>query len=121
MAKYKLDFYRDKNGYSETLIFIDALKAAAKTDKNARVQYNLISRYINLLLEHGSILPDNFMKHIYEDIWELRPGYNRILYFCWQGDTFVLLNHFRKTTAKTPVNEIIKAKRERDDYRRRHK
>ncbi|MBQ6982079.1 MAG: type II toxin-antitoxin system RelE/ParE family toxin [Synergistaceae bacterium] len=32
-----------------------------------------------------------------------------------------MLHHFRKTTEKTPRREIERAKRERDDYIRRHK
>ncbi|MBR0035305.1 MAG: type II toxin-antitoxin system RelE/ParE family toxin, partial [Synergistaceae bacterium] len=62
-----------------------------------------------------------YTKHIDEDIWELRPGKNRILYFCYLDDVFVLLHYFRKSTDKTPRQEIERAKAERDDYVRRHK
>ena len=33
-------------------------------------------------------------------IWELRPGNNRVFYFCWRGDRFVLLHQFRKKSQK---------------------
>ena len=121
MAKYKLDFYRDKNGESEVLNFILALKNVSKTNKDARIQYNKMTSYINTLLENGNTLSENYIKHIDEDIWELRPAHNRVLYFCWLGDTFVMLHYFRKKTQKTPAAEIEQAKRERDDYIRRHK
>ena len=55
-------------------------------------------------------------KHIDEDIWELRPGSNRVLYYYCDNDAFVLLHHFRKKTMKTPPREIRRAKPERDDY-----
>ena len=56
MAKYKLDFYRDKNGESEVLNFILALKNVSKTNKDARIQYNKMTSYINTLLENGNTL-----------------------------------------------------------------
>ena len=67
-----------------------------------------ISLYIQLL--------EDITKHIDDDIWELRPGNNRVLYFYFKNDTFVLLHQFRKKTQKTPKREIDKAKAERDDY-----
>ena len=53
---------------------------------------------------------------LFDDIWELRPGNNRVLYFYFKNDTFVLLHQFRKKTQKTPKREIERAKAERDDY-----
>ncbi|MBR5799420.1 MAG: type II toxin-antitoxin system RelE/ParE family toxin [Lachnospiraceae bacterium] len=50
------------------------------------------------------------------EIWELRPGNNRIFYFFCDNNSFVLLHSFRKKTQKTPRREISKAKSERDDY-----
>lgn len=51
-----------------------------------------------------------------DGIWELRPGNNRVFYFFFENDTFVLLHHFRKKSQKTPKREIEKAKNERADY-----
>ena len=118
---YKIDFYRDKNGRSEISEFMNYLAEAYPTSKDARIQHDKITAYINLLIEYGVALPERYTKHIDEDIWELRPGKNRVLFFCWTGTTFVMLHHFRKTTNKTLKQEINKAKRERDDYIRRHK
>ena len=75
-----------------------------------------ISLYIQLLEDNGTRPNENITKHIDDDIWELRPGNNRILYFYFKNDTFVLLHQFRKKTQKTPKREIDKAKAERDDY-----
>ena len=75
-----------------------------------------ISLYIQLLEDNGTRLNENITKHIDDDIWELRPGNNRILYFYFKNDTFVLLHQIRKKTQKTPKREIDKAKAERDDY-----
>ena len=59
---------------------------------------------------------ENVTKHLEEDIWELRPGTNRVLFFYFKDNTFVLLHHFRKKTKKTPRREIEKAKSERNDW-----
>ena len=50
------------------------------------------------------------------EIWELRPGNNRIFYFCYNDNIFVLLHYFRKKSQKTPRHEINKAKAKRNDY-----
>ena len=88
---YKIDFYRDKDGRSELQEYIDFLWYASPKSKDAHVQYEQISLQIKLLQENGTNLPAKYTKHLEEDIWELRPGKNRILYFCYIDDTFVLL------------------------------
>jgi phage-related protein len=37
-----------------------------------------------------------------------------------EDDTFLILHHFTKKTRRTPKSEIDKAKKELEDYRRRH-
>ena len=75
-----------------------------------------LTKIIQLLEDNGTILPENVAKHIEENIWELRPGNNRIFYFYYADNTFILLHSFRKKTQKTPRREIEKAKTERNDY-----
>ena len=85
------------------------------------LQLKQISLYIQSLEDNGTRLNENITKHLDDDIWELRPGNNRVLYlyFYFKDDTFVLLHQFRKKTQKTPKLEIERAKAERDDYLRR--
>ena len=118
---YKIDFYRDKNGRSDVLEFITTLRQKLPNSKDARIQYTQLIQQMQLLEDNGTRLPANITKHIDEDIWELRPGNNRVLYFFYQNHTFVLLHQFRKKTQKTPKREIEKAKSERDDYLSRKK
>ena len=113
---YKIIFYEKENGESEILDFLDDLRKKSVKSKDARIQFKQASLYIELLQNHGTILPENITKHITEDIWELRPGNNRIFYFCTINDSIILLHSFRKKTRKTPTREIKKAKAERDDY-----
>ena len=74
------------------------------------------SLYIELLQQNGTRLNDNITKHLEDGIWELRPGNNRVFYFFYENNTFVLLHQFRKKSQKTPKREIEKAKSERIDY-----
>ena len=69
-----------------------------------------------LWMYYISRLGENITKHLEEDIWELRPGRNRVLFFYHKDDTYVLLHHFLKKTQKTPRREIEKAKSERNDW-----
>ena len=92
------------------------LRKKSSSNKDCRIQYKQIIYYIELLQNNGTRLPDNITKHLDDDIWELRPGNNQVLYFFHKDDTFVLLHHFRKKTQKTPRREIDRAKSERDDY-----
>ena len=113
---YIVEFYSNADGDSELLQFMEELRERSKTSKDARIQYRQIILYIQLLEDHGSSLPDNISKHLEEDIWELRPGHNRILYFFYHNNKYVLLHSFRKKTQKTPRREIEKAKRERAEW-----
>ena len=113
---YTIEFYEKNNGESELWDFIEALRIKSQTSKDARIQFKQISLYIQLLQDNGTRLPDNITKHLGDDIWELRPGTNRVFYFYFKNDTFVLLHHFRKKSQKTPRRELEQAKAERDDY-----
>jgi len=95
---YNIIFYSTADGTSELRDFLINLRKKSLTNKDARIQHKQIAQYIE------------------EDIWELRPGNNRVLFFYHKDDTYVLLHLFRKRTQKTPRSEIEKAKRERNDW-----
>ena len=120
---FNIEFYEKDNGESEIWNFLEELRKKAHTNKDARIQHKQIALYIQLLQDNGTRLPENITKHIEDGIWELRPGNNRVFYFFFEKDIFVLLHHFRKKTQKTPKSEIEKAKFERRDYilRKRYK
>lgn len=113
---YNIEFYENSSGKSELWDFLESLRQKSQTSKDARIQYKQILFYIELLSNNGLNLNENITKHLGDDIWELRPGNNRVLYFFMKDNTFVLLHHFRKKSQKTPRREIEKAKLERNDY-----
>ena len=61
------------------------------------------------------------MKHIEGRIWELRPLNNRIFFFYWQDNKFVLLHHLIKKSQKTPTKEIERARSNLKDFLERSK
>lgn len=113
---FKIEYYEDKNGYSELREQLNQLAQSAPTNKSARILLANIRNITELLKEHGTYLPFGMTKHIQDKIWELRPGSNRILYFYWDNETYVLLHMFVKNTNKTPIKEIQRAIREMNDY-----
>lgn len=113
---FNIEFYSTADGVSELWNFLDDLQKRAVTNKDARIQHKQIIQYIQLPEDHGTRLGEPVTKHLEEDIWELRPGNNRVLFFYPKDNTYVLLHQFRKTTQKTPRREIRKAKAERDDW-----
>ena len=113
---FNVEFYETQDGKSQIWEFLEDLRIKAATSKDARIQHKQASLYIELLQQNGTRLNENITKHLEDGIWELRPGNNRVFYFFFQDNTFVLLHQFRKKSQKTPKREIEKAKRERDDY-----
>ena len=100
---YNILFYEDEYGNKPVESYIDELDDASFKSKDARIQLEQIIYCLKRLEDMGTRAGAKFTKHIKDDIWELRPGDNRILFFGWKGNQFVLLHHFPKTTQKTPV------------------
>ena len=113
---YTVEFYETQNGECQIWDFLEGLRIKAVSNKDARIQHKQVSLCIELLQQNGTHMNENITKHLEDGIWELRPGNNRVFYFFFKNDTFVLLHQFRKKSHKTPKREIEKAKRERNDY-----
>jgi phage-related protein len=111
---YEINFYKDKDGREPLKEYLTEL--ANKNDKNSRINLNKIRDYVKSLSLYGKALGEPYIKHLDGEIWELRPLRNRILFFGYDGERFVLLSHFIKKTQKTPQREIEKAKRLMNDY-----
>lgn len=116
---YEIEFYETEDGKCPIWDFLEALRLKAPTNKDARIQHKQASLYIELLQQNGTHMNAEITKHLDDGIWELRLGNNRVFYFFYQNDTYVLLHQFRKKSQKTPKREIEKAKIERNDYLRR--
>ena len=111
---YKIEFYCDQNGKEPVLQYLEEL--ASKNDKDSRIKLNKIRDYMKILKEHGTRVGEPYVKHIEDEIWELRPLRDRILFVGWDGNRFILLHCFMKKTQKTPKREIEQAKRNMKDF-----
>ena len=112
-----IEFYEDKNGKSDIIEYIENLRN--KNNKDARIKLAKITAYIDKLSEKGLALGEPYIKHIDEEIWELRPLKDRIMFASCCNNKFVLLTIFMKKTQKTPKCEIERAKRLFEEYKRR--
>lgn len=56
------------------------------------------------------------IRRISKGLWELRPYRDRIFFFTYHNEEFVLLHYFVKKTRKTPKKEIDKAIKEMNYY-----
>jgi len=114
---YKVNFYRDRHGNEPVADYMRGL--AAQGGKDARIKLNKIRDYVQLLRTFGKLAGEPYIKHLEDEIWELRPLRDRILFVAWHEDSFVLLHVFMKQTQKTPKREIEKAKKEFKDLAER--
>jgi phage-related protein len=117
---YQAIFYRDRSGKSEIVEYLDELKEKGETSKAERVNRDKILVYIGALEQYGTRIGQPIVKHIDGCLWELRPFANRIFFFYWKDNTFVLLHHFIKKTQKTPPREIERAWAKLKDFLERN-
>ena len=115
---YKIIFYQNTKGISDVENYINELRKN-KNYKDNKIKLNKIIAYIDLLSQNGLSLGEPYIKHLGQNIWELRPLRDRILFASLDNNTFILLNVFMKKTQKTPQREIEKAKKLFDYYKNR--
>lgn len=117
---FEIEFYFDRQEKSEILDFLDDLKSKSKTSKTDRINREKILAYLGALQRYGTRIGKPYVRHIEDEVWELRPISNRIFFFYWKDNKFVLLHHFMKKTRKTPLKEIAKAKNNLKDFLERN-
>ena len=111
---YETIFYRDKRGKNEVEEYLQKLQK--RKDKESRIKSNKIIGYINLLSKHGINLGEPYIKHLQNDIWELRPIRDRILFAYLKNNKIIILTIFMKQTQKTPQREIERAEKYLKDF-----
>ena len=115
---YKVIFYKDRKGNEPLKEYIYEL-AGDEENKNNRIQFRKIMAYIKSLETYGTRIGAPTVKHIDGSLWELRPLENRIFFFYWKDDMFVLLHHYIKKSSKAPQKEIDQARRNMADFIKR--
>lgn len=115
---WQVEYYKKENGKMPVLDFLLTL--------NPKIRAKAFSE-IELLEKHGTLLREPYAKSVvgnkYKGLFELRVKFStditRIFYFTFRNNTFVLLHGFSKKTEKTPVSELDRAIRYKQDYERR--
>ncbi len=107
---FSVFFYKNKRGKQPVYDYI--IELSKKKSKDSSIKLNKIQDYIQILEMYGLSAGEPYIKHLQDNIWELRPLRDRILFVAWIDNSFVLLHHFMKKTQKTPTREIVKAKKE---------
>lgn len=113
---YEIIFYHSRSGESEIEKYLDELSEKARTSKTDRINRTKILSYLHALSQYGTRIGQPMVKHIEGSIWELRPLRNRIFFFYWKDNKFVLLHHFIKKSQKTPEREIEQARLKLKDF-----
>ena len=115
---YNVVKFKNKNGKCPLDAFLKDLLSSGD-----KLSINRVEHFINLLRQFGYELPKIFpkyVKHLEENLYELRPGNKRIIYFFHRKDEqegyYVLLHGFIKKAQKTPEKEIELAKKEMKEY-----
>lgn len=111
---YKIRFYLNQKGESSVKECIKYL--SKREDKNSKLKLNKINDLIRSLSEHGLDMGMPGIRRISKGLWELRPYRDRIFFFTYHNEEFVLLHYFVKKTRKTPKKEIDKAIKEMNYY-----
>lgn len=79
--KYKITFWQDEKGYSESQEYIMDLKNRSLKSKDARIKLNKIVEYMEMLETYGTEIGEPYIKHIDCEIFELRPLRDRFFFF----------------------------------------
>jgi phage-related protein len=107
---FEIIFYKDKHGFEPLKAYLYDLAHRGRTSKKEKVLFEKILAYLKVLSERGTRIGEPVVKHIEDKLWELRPLNNRIFFFYWKDDAFVMVHHFIKQTQRTPKREIDKAR-----------
>ena len=102
--KFNIHFYKSDTGREPVKEYLEKLKQS-KNFQDQKLLLEIIT-YITLLSERGSNLGIPYVKHLRDELWELRPKSDRILYCCINNNNIYLLHNFKKTSQKTPLKEI---------------
>jgi phage-related protein len=115
---YDVEFYQKENGEVPVREFLLSLPPKMRAKAFSEIE---------LLKIHGPELREPYTKPVKgknnKGIYELRIKFSsdisRIFYFTYRESIFILLHGFIKKTNKTPVREIDRAIRYKEDYERR--
>ena len=105
---YEIVFYRDKRGREPVKEFL--LRLLKEQQEGSRERLHKISHHLSILHLHGTRAGENYIKHLEDRIWQLRPVGDCLLFASIIRGNFVLLHYFAKNNYRIPKREIERAK-----------
>lgn len=118
MKEYEVEIYKTEAGNVPLEKYLADL-AKKRQEKDMTQIWTYIDRLKRYGMEINNHFPNSARK-LRGDIYELRPDNHRVVFFYFDGNTFVLLHAFKKQHGKAPPHEIEKAEKEMKDYIRRN-
>ncbi|WP_338217660.1 type II toxin-antitoxin system RelE/ParE family toxin [Lacticaseibacillus salsurivasis] len=107
---YEIDFYEDKDGYSEFEAYLDGLLES--NEKKDAIILKKIRYQMRLLEVLGPALREPQVKELKgykQKLFELRPMPERVFFAFWDKDRYVILSHYTKRQNKTDSREVAHA------------
>lgn len=115
---YEIELYETQSGRNPVEEYLKKLAKESKEKELAQI--NIYRKRLETYgMTVNNVYPETIRK-LHDDLYELRPGPNRIFFFYFTGKKFVLLHAYRKHGQKAPVSEIKKAINEMNDHMRRN-
>ena len=116
---WNVQTYHDRRGRDVIVSFLRELNEDGRAKSATKV-----IRSIDLLRDSGFLLPDEIVRTVRGDLWELRATHQRnryrILFYNPVGRTLVLLHAIQKKQSAISESDIVKAMdRMAEDRRRR--
>ncbi|MBP5211930.1 MAG: type II toxin-antitoxin system RelE/ParE family toxin [Pyramidobacter sp.] len=117
----KVSYYENSDGVRPVQEYLNELAKRAQNEKLFRGRLKKVQAAIFNLEQIGYRYVLSSARHIegVDNLWELRPGTDRVLFFLVLQNEYVLLHAFEKKSQKTPRMEIERAKREITDFLKR--
>jgi phage-related protein len=109
-TKWQVETFQDDRGQDVIAAFLKNLRIGAGPKAVAKIE-----RAIDLLVDLGFNAPDDTVRKVRGDLWELRATYQknpyRVLFYNPTGRTMVLLHVFHKKEQAISESDILKAER----------
>ncbi|MBR6206968.1 MAG: type II toxin-antitoxin system RelE/ParE family toxin [Oscillospiraceae bacterium] len=116
---YEVELYKTERDNCPLLEYLMELRKKHQSRELAKIE-----EAKRRLEKYGMDVNNHYphmIRNLQEGVWELRPGNNRVFFFHFTGNKFVLLHAYKKESPKTPENELKKAINEMKDYKRRNR
>ena len=110
---WNIEFYQTSSGESPVMVFLQSLPAKDRLKATYAIEV-LQMLGINIRMPHAR--PIEGEKNLFELRSHSGSNIQRIFYFHYTGNTFVLLHGFTKKSQKTPTREIEVAIKRRNAY-----